>query len=127
MSKLFATTLGTTLTTQAATSQIATVTTEHTLVTIATVGIYVLIVDCSVLLANDVLELRAYQMVLTGGTSRVIQAVTYSGAQIADDFIKVSPLLYNDLTDATACKFTLKQTFGTSRTFPWKVLRLGAA
>lgn len=127
MSKLFSATLGQLLTTHAAASQAATVTTEHTLVTISTPGVYVLIVDCSVLLANDMLELRAYQMVLTGGTSRVIQVVTYTGVQLADDLIKVSPPLYNDLTDATACKFTLKQTYGTSRTFPWKVLRLGAA
>jgi hypothetical protein len=68
-------------------------------------------------------ELRAYQMVLTGGTRRVAYFQVYVDAQVADDLIKISVPISNELTDAGALRFTLKQTQGTGRVFPWKVLR----
>jgi hypothetical protein len=47
----------------------------------------------------------------------------FSGAQDADDLIAVSMPISNDITDANALRFSLKQTFGTGRAFPWKVLK----
>lgn len=104
-------------------TQSATVTTEHTLASISGAGLFTLHVDMVNLAANDVVELRAYQKVLGGGTARVVWARTFSGAQPTDDMIKVSPGLGNELAEADGLKFTLKQTFGTGRSFPWKVLK----
>jgi hypothetical protein len=72
--------------------------------------------------AGDVLELRVYQMVLTLGTQRVAYFARFDGVQ-TDDFIKISAPIANELTDTNSLRFSLNQTFGTSRDFPWKVLR----
>jgi hypothetical protein len=96
---------------------------ENTLLDVATAGTYTLHVDLSVLAALDAVELRCYQMVLTGGTRRVAYYALYTDAQVADNMIAVSVPISNELTDAGALRFTLKQTTGTARTFPWKVLK----
>ena len=107
-------------------TQSATVTTEHTLLDIAAAGTYTLHVDLINMAAGDTLELRCYQMVLTGGTRRTCYFQNYMDAQGGDDTyprIAISVPISNELTDAGALRFTLKQTTGTSRNFPWKVLR----
>ncbi len=103
-------------------TQSATVTTEHTLLDISAAGTYTLHVDTVNLAAGDSLELRIYQMVLTSGTRRVAYLFTCFDAQPADDLIKISVPISNELTDSGALRFTLKQTTGTTRNFPWKVL-----
>ena len=107
----------------ASNTQTATVTTEHTLSDVNEAGVYTFHVDTVNMAAGDVLELRIYQMVLTGGTRRVAYLMAYYGAQPTDDLIKISVPISNDLTDSGALRFTLLQTFGTSRNFPWKVLK----
>jgi hypothetical protein len=104
-------------------TQSATVTTEHFLSSPNVAGTYTLHVDTVNMVALDVLELRTYQMVLTGGTSRVVLVSTFTGPQHTDDLIKISAPISNDLTDSNAIRFSLKQTAGTSRNFPWKVLK----
>ena len=104
-------------------TQSATVTTEHSLGTAAVAGVFQLIVDVSGLLDNDVLVLRIKQKVLTGGTARVMWSETYYGAQSAEAYIVPSIPVLNDLVEAGALDFTLQQTFGTSRDFPWKVVK----
>lgn len=111
-----------TVSAQGSGTQTATVTTEHTLLDVAVAGVFSLHVDKINMVAGDVLELRAYQMVLTSGTRRVAYYARYEGAQLADDMVAISVPIANELTDAGALRFTLKQTFGTSRNFPWKVL-----
>lgn len=86
-------------------------------------GVYSFHVDLTAITTGDIIELRVYQMVLTGGTSRVLLYQTYYGTQAADDIIKMSYPIGNDLTDSTALQFSLKQTFGTGRAIPWKVLK----
>lgn len=103
-------------------TQTAIVTTEHTLLDVAVAGTFTFHVDTVNLAAGDVLELRIYQIVLTGGTRRVAYVTRYVGAQPVDDLIKLSVPIGNELTDAGSIRFTLKQTFGTGRAFPWKVL-----
>ena len=110
-------------TAEASGTQTATVGTEHFIRDVAQAGVFTLHVDTNAMLDGDVLELRVYQMVLTAGTSRVAQFVAYYGAQPAHDLIKFSVPLGNELTDATSLRYSLKQTFGTGRAFPWKVLR----
>lgn len=95
---------------------------EMTLADVAAAGVYTAHVDVVNLAGGDVVELRVYQMVLTGGTRRVAYFTQIAGAQAADDLIRISVPIANELTDAAALRFTLKQTAGTARAFPWKVL-----
>lgn len=111
------------VTAEATGTQTATVTTEHTLRDVSAAGTYTLHVDAINMASGDVLELRVYQMVLTAGTRRVAYFASYVDAQNADDLIKISVPISNELTDAGALRFTLKQAAGTSRNFPWKVLK----
>lgn len=104
-------------------TQSATVTTEHFLSSPNVAGTFTLHVDCVNMVATDVLELRIYQMVLTGGTQRVAYYCRCEGAQPTDDLIKISVPISNELTDTNSLRFSLKQTMGTSRNFPWKVLK----
>jgi hypothetical protein len=111
------------VTAQGSNTQTSVITTEHTLLDVAVAGTFTLHVDTVNLAAGDVLELRIYQIVLTGGTRRVAYFQQYAGAQQADDVIKVSVPISNELTDSGSLRFTLKQTFGSVRTYPWKVLK----
>lgn len=90
---------------------------------VPTTGVFTFHVDTVNMLAGDVTELRVYQMVLTAGTTRVVFFGAFYGAQLTDDLIKVCVPISNELADATSLRFSLKQTFGTGRAFPWKVLR----
>lgn len=104
-------------------TQTATVTTEHDVADVNVAGVFTFHVDTVNMVAGDILELRVYQMTLTSGTKRVAFFQQYQGAQLTDDLIKVSLPIGNELTDSTSLSFTLKQTFGTGRAFPWKVLQ----
>jgi len=97
-------------------TQTATINTEHTLATLTTNGTFVLEVDTSAMVSGDVLELRAYGKTLTAGTERTRYTATYVGVQ--SDALKDSLPIPSDIST----KFTLKQTAGTGRAFPWKVL-----
>lgn len=100
-----------------------TVTTETFLSSPNVAGVFTLHIDTVNMAAGDVLVIRVYQMIITAGTTRVAYIMSYQGAQPADDLIKVSVPIGNDLTDSTALRFSITQTFGTSRSFPWKVLQ----
>lgn len=105
-------------------TQTAVVETEHILSAVNVVGTFTFHVDTVNMVDRDILELRIYQIILTGGTSRVAYITTFYGTQIDDDKIKISVPVSNELTDDNALKFTLKQTFGAAgRDFPWKVLK----
>ncbi len=110
------------VTAQGSGTQTATITTEHTLLDVAVAGTFTFHVDQVNMAAGDIVEFRIYQNVLTGGTRRVAYFQSYFDAQPADDLIKISVPISNELTDAGALRFTLKQTAGTGRAFPWKVL-----
>ena len=96
--------------------------TEHFLSSPNVAGTYTLHVDTNVMNLADVLELRVYQMILTGGTSRVVYVARYVGVQHVDDQIKVSLPIANELSDTNALRFSLKQMAGTVHAYPWKVL-----
>lgn len=103
-------------------TQTCTIDTEHFLSSPNVAGTYTLHLDTNAMAAGDVLEVRVYQMILTGGTQRVVHFSSFSGAQPTDDKIKVSVPIGNELTDANALRFSIKQTAGSSRSIPWKVL-----
>lgn len=103
-------------------TQAASISTEHTLLDVAVAGLYTFHVDTVNMVSGDVLELRIYQIILTGGTRRVAYYAEFQHAQDPDDYIKISVPIGNELTDAGSLRFTLKQTAGTGRNFAWKVL-----
>ena len=84
--------------------------------------LYVLVGVLSAMLAGDTVQLRIKTKARTtgGGTvARSFKYATYSNAQ-------TDPLVV-DLGPATCdlyCEATLKQTAGTGRTFPWKLMRV---
>ncbi len=104
-------------------TQLAVVTTEHTLKDVNESGTFVIEISTANLAAGDVVEFRIYSVMLTGGTKYVVYFMPYYGAQPTDDIQKISLPIGNDLSDATALEFTLKQTFGTGRNFDWKILQ----
>lgn len=104
-------------------TQTAVIGTEHFVSSPNVAGTFTLHVDTINMVDGDVLELRAYQMVLTGGTTRVAYYSTFFDVQAADDMIKISVPISNELTDTNALRFSIKQTAGTGRNFPWKVLK----
>lgn len=102
--------------------------TEDFLDNIPTVGEFTLHVDRSDMVDGDVIVVRLYQMVLAGGTARVVQARTYYGAAPADEQIVVLGPIANELSDANALRVSVTQTLGTAGvSLPWKVLNIGAA
>lgn len=106
-------------------TQTATIGTEHFLANVNVAGTFTMHVDTVNMAAGDVLELRVYQMVLTAGTARPLYFARYTDSEPADDVIKVSDAVGNELTDAQSLRFSLKQTAGTGRAYPWKVLNYG--
>jgi hypothetical protein len=106
-------------------TQTATVGTEHTLASINLAGVYRLRIDTAAMTATDALELRVKSKALTGGTLRGEDLVLYTGVQAADQVIKRSETYETELAEADGLTFTLKQTAGTGRAFPWCVTRVG--
>lgn len=102
-------------------SQTATLTTEHTLIDLTAGGIgpapgYLqLVVDISALVGGEDLEILVYEAVRAGGTVRVVERVFVTGGQN-------DPVLKTNMHACTnGAKFTLKQTGGTGRAFPWEL------
>jgi hypothetical protein len=107
-------------------TQTAVIGSEHALPTtpfINAAGTYTLHIDKNKMENGDVVELRAYQRILEGGTTRVAYFVRLADAYPADDQIEISVPISNDLAVTEAVKFVLKQVRGTGREFPWKVLK----
>lgn len=100
-------------------TQTATVDTEHTLDTETTAGVYVLVVDTANLVAGDIVVLKLKTKCLSGGTSRLAFQAVYANLQAEP--MKYSPPVPADIEVVA----TLEQTDGTSRNFPWSLLKVG--
>lgn len=107
------------VTSAASGTQTATVNAEHTLATKTDVGVYVLVVDLGNLVVGDELELRLKTKALSGGTSRLAYMASF-GPQVPACLVTYSIPVPID-TEIVA---TLKQTAGTSRDFPWNLLKM---
>lgn len=105
------------------TSQVVSTTNESFLTSPNVNGVFTFHMDMNLMAAGDVVELRIYQMILTGGTQRVAYLARFADAQPTDDQIKISVPIANDLTDTNALRFSILQTDGVARAFPWKVLQ----
>lgn len=98
-------------------TQTATVTTEHTLATIASAGTYQLMVELTNMVNDDELELRIYVKGRSGSTSRVALLASYKHAQGSDGQVVFSP----PIPAPHEFKATLLQAAGTSRNFVWAI------
>lgn len=108
------------VTLKASNTQTAVISTEHSLLSTTDPGVYILVVDLVNMASGDTLELRIKEKVLSGGTIRGLYYQVYSNAQPTDRLIVKSVASPTDLGG----DFTLKQTAGTGRNFPWKVLAI---
>ncbi len=99
-------------------TQAATVGTEHVLVSPTTAKSRVLVVDVAALVAGDLVELRVKTRALAGGTDRTVYTAAYAGP-VTDPMVVSPPIPIVD-----GGTFTLKQTLGSGRSFPWAVLTL---
>ena len=99
-------------------SQTATVSTEHTLSTLTTAGVYQPVVDVAAMVdastADDV-EFRVYGKARSGDTERLIYFASLRGAQSKG--LWVGPAVISP----HYMRLSLTQTAGTGRAFPWAV------
>jgi hypothetical protein len=99
-------------------TQTAVISTEHSLDVDTTAKTYVLCVDTGAMVNGDILELRMKTKILSGGTQRVAYMATFSNVQ-------ADPNKYSVPVPADVeIEVTLKQTAGTGRAFPWKLLSI---
>jgi hypothetical protein len=98
-------------------TQTATINTEHMLATPTTNATYVFHVDTVNLVNGDLVELRCYDKV-DGINYRQMWKGTYQHAQVNN--AKASP----PIAVTAQAQFSLKQTAGTGRAFPWSVRRI---
>lgn len=104
-------------------TQLAVIGTEHFLSSPDISGLFQFYVSLDEMQAGDVLELRVrYRIHADDPTEGTLKA-TYTGVQDADDKVKFSIPIGQDLAEADALQFTLKQTAGIGRSFRWKVLK----
>ena len=99
-------------------SQTATISTEHTLATVASAKVLQLAVDVANLVGGtsaDILELRIYGKARSADTERLMFSQRYVGAQTEP--LAMSP----PIISPHHFKVTLKQIQGTGRAFPWAV------
>lgn len=101
-------------------SQTATISTEHTLATITADGTYQLQVDCNAMALGDITELRAKLKVRSTGTTRLLYVHRLAHVQSPPVVVTVPVASTNELV------FTLTQTAGTGRAFPWEIVQLDA-
>ena len=99
-------------------SQTAVISTEHTLATITTSGSFVLGVDASNMALGDELVLRVKLKVRSTGTTRLAYEASYSHSQNEPVILSIPVASTNEVV------FTLEQTSGTGRTFPWEIWEL---
>jgi len=97
--------------------QTAVIGTEHSLTQQTGIGIYVLVVDTTEMLAGDTLVLRIKTICRSGGTSNTAYTMTFSDAQAEPNKYSIPVPINLEII----C--TLHQTAGTGRSFPWSLLR----
>lgn len=99
-------------------SQTAVIGTEHTLGTITTAGTYVLNVDTANMNYGDQLIIRVNTRVRSVGTTRQAYSALY--AHVQADPVKISI----PVASPNEIEFTIEQTTGTGRAYPWEIVSL---
>lgn len=99
-------------------TQTAVISTEHTLATVATSGVFVIQLDLSNMVLGDYAEVVIKVRQTSGGAYKQQSYSLYAHAQ-ADVIQQSVPIVA-----PYGVEFTLKQTAGTGRDFPWLVATL---
>lgn len=99
-------------------TQTAVTSTEHTLATVATSGVFVIQLDLSNMVVGDYAEVVVKVRQTSGGAYKQQSYSLYAHAQ-ADVIQQSVPIVA-----PYGVEFTLKQTAGTGRDFPWLVATL---
>lgn len=107
------------LTAESSGTQTAVIGTEHSLATPATNQCRVLRVDLGAMSSLDTVEIRVKTAVLAAGTVRDQLYQTYVNTP-GTPIVETIPVGSNQ-----GATFTLKQTTGTGRAFPWAILTTG--
>jgi len=97
-------------------SQTATISTEHTLATVATAAALALVVDLAAMVAGDIVELRVYGKATSSDTERLLHRATYGPTPPTSPLAMSVPIM-----SPHHFKATLKQSAGTGRAFPWAI------
>lgn len=108
------------LTTSSSNTQSCTVTTEHSLVTDTTAGIYVCMWNLTNAVAGDVFECYVKTKVLTGDTAEEIYHAVYANNLGGIPIIASPPIV-----SMFSLTMLVKQAAGTSRNVPWSLIRIG--
>jgi hypothetical protein len=87
-----------------------------TLTSQTTDGIYQLFLDLNAMTATESYEFKIYEQVTSGSTRRVVQAVTFTGAQTAEPIYVTPALLF-----LHGWTFSLQRLQGTDRAFSWSI------
>jgi len=106
------------LTVHSAGTQTAVVNTAHTLATVTTSGVFVIQLDLSNMVVGDYAEVVVKVRQTSGGAYKQQSYSLYAHAQ-ADVIQQSVPIVA-----PYGAEFTLKQTAGTGRDFPWLVATL---
>jgi len=107
------------ITTISSGTQLAVISTEHTLATQTDPLTYVFVLDLVNLAASDELTIRLKSKVLVGGVTQTTYTAHY-GPTVPTNLTVVSV----PLPSAHEFVVTLEQTAGTGRNFPWEVRSL---
>jgi len=99
-------------------SQTAVISTEHTLATITTSGSFVLGVDTNAMALGDKLTLRVKVKVRSVGTTRNSYVASYAHVQGEQVKLSIPIVSTNEVV------FTLEQTAGTGRAYPFEIWEL---
>lgn len=99
-------------------SQSATLDTEHVLSSPTSAGYYQLMVDLNAMVVGDILRLKVKIPARNGGTKRIAFEAMY-GLMAPGSKIAISPAI--PVVDDS--DFTLEQTDGTGRSYPWAVIK----
>ena len=83
--------------------------------TLSNDGVYQLFLDLSNLTATEQYTLKIYEKVLTTSTQRLVESITFSGAQPEPVYVTPATLLMNGWT------FTLTKNLGTDRSISWSI------
>jgi hypothetical protein len=101
-------------------SQTATISTEHTIATITADGSYAFQLDCNAMALGDVLIVREKLKARSAGTTRLIQSSRFAHVQAEPTKIFIPRPSTNEVV------YTIEQTAGTGRAFPWEIVQLDA-
>lgn len=102
-------------------SQTAVISTEHTLATITDPNVYCLAVDVANMVwgtSADILTVKVYGKARSSDTERLLKTYSLVGAQ--DEALFQTPCFVSP----HSIRFTITQSQGTGRAFPWAVYQV---